>query len=208
MRLSFPLVTACTFLLGMGPGFVLPPVKAQDAGESKIEDIAATLKTDKGDIDVTIYASKAPVTSANFLNLAKRDYYDDVTFHRVVEDFVIQGGDPSGTGRGGPGYFIENEIAPDLKHDRAGILSMARKREPDTNGSQFFITLGETPHLDGGYSIFGEVTGGLDVVKKIEEGDKILDIEVDGSLEALFSKLEKRIEEWNAVLDRRPAPAE
>ena len=183
------------------------PAAGQEAG-TKIEDIEATLRTDKGDIKVTIYASKAPITAANFLNLAKRDYYDGVTFHRVVEDFVIQGGDPSGTGRGGPGYFIENEIAPGLKHDRAGILSMARKREPDTNGSQFFITLGETPHLDGGYSIFGEVTEGMEAVEKIEEGDKILDIEVHGSLDALFSKLEKRIEEWNAVLDRRPATAE
>lgn len=187
----------------------LSVVQGQEtATETAIEDIDAILKTEKGEIKVKVYASKVPVTSANFLNLAKRGYYDGVTFHRVVEDFVIQGGDPSGTGRGGPGYFIENEIVPGLKHDRAGILSMARKREPDTNGSQFFITLAETPHLDGGYSLFGEVTEGMDVVRKIEEGDKILDIEVEGSLEALFTRLEKRVEEWNAVLDKRPDSTE
>lgn len=178
-------------------------VAQEAAAEPKIVDIEATLKTEKGDIKVKLYAAKAPVTVANFLNLAKRGYYDGVTFHRVEEDFVIQGGDPSGTGRGGPGYFIENEIAEGLKHDRAGILSMARKREPDTNGSQFFITLGETPHLDGGYSIFGEVTEGLGMVESIERGDKILGIEVHGSTDALFAKLEKRLDEWNAILDER-----
>ena len=176
---------------------------AKKPAEVKVTDIEATIKTDKGDIKVKIYASKAPVTAANFLNLAKRDYYDGVSFHRVVEDFVIQGGDPSGTGRGGPGYYIENEIVEGLKHDRAGILSMARKREPDTNGSQFFITLGPTPHLDGGYSIFGEVVDGMEAVESIEQGDKILDIEVTGSTDALFAKMESRLDEWNAILDER-----
>lgn len=199
------------FLFPIALAIALLPVSAQDdpkpgpapVAEEKLKDVEAIIKTEKGDIKVSIYASKAPVTAANFLNLSKRDYYDGVTFHRVVEDFVIQGGDPSGTGRGGPGYFIENEIAPDMKHDRAGILSMARKREPDTNGSQFFVTLGATPHLDGGYSIFGEVLEGMEVVTSIEEGDKILDVEVLGSTDALFAKLEKRLNEWNAILDER-----
>ena len=170
MRLSLSLVALGAILLGVGAGSVPTSAVGQEAAAvagTKIEDVEATLKTDKGDIKVTIYASKAPVTAANFLNLAKRDYYDGVSFHRVVEDFVIQGGDPSGTGRGGPGYFIENEIAPGLKHDRAGILSMARKREPDTNGSQFFITLGSTPHLNDRHSVFGRVTSGMDVVDAI-----------------------------------------
>jgi peptidyl-prolyl cis-trans isomerase B (cyclophilin B) len=181
-------------------------LRAQDSTarpESAITDIHATIKTSKGPIKVLVYASKTPVTAANFLNLAKRDYYDGVTFHRVVEDFVIQGGDPSGTGRGGPGYVIENEIVPDLKHDAIGVLSMARKKEPDTNGSQFFITLGATPHLDGGYSLFGKVVEGIEVVNQIEEGDKIEDIEVIDSTDALFTKLEKRLVEWNAILDQR-----
>ncbi len=175
----------------------------EEAAPAEVTDIEATLKTEKGDIKVKIYASKTPVTAANFLNLALRDYYDGVTFHRVEEDFIIQSGDPSGTGRGGPGYFIANEIAEGLKHDRAGILSMARKLEPDTNGSQFFVTLGPTPHLDGAYSIFGEVLEGMDVVESIEPGDRILDVEVHGSTDALFATLEERIEEWNAILDER-----
>lgn len=178
---------------------------AQDspAPAPALTDIQATIKTSKGAIKVLIYASKAPVTAANFLNLAKRGYYNGVTFHRVVEDFVIQGGDPSGTGKGGPGYFIENEVAPDLKHEEKGVLSMARKREPDTNGSQFFITLDATPHLDGGYSIFGRVLEGIEVAEKIEVGDKIESIEVHDSTDALFTKLEKRLEEWNRILDER-----
>ena len=114
---------------------------ADDASEpadvSEVKDIRIIIKTDKGDIKATMYAIKAPLTSANFLNLAKRDYYDGVIFHRVVPNFVIQGGDPTGTGRGTPGYTIENEIDPDLLHDDAGIFSMARKPEPDSAGSQF-----------------------------------------------------------------------
>ncbi|MCB1077353.1 MAG: peptidylprolyl isomerase [Verrucomicrobiae bacterium] len=175
---------------------------AQDAAPA-ISDVHATISTDKGDIKVVIYASKTPVTAANFLNLAKRGYYDGVKFHRVVEDFVIQGGDPSGTGRGGPGYFIENEIVPELKHDAIGVLSMARKKEPDTNGSQFFITLDATPHLDGGYSVFGKVVEGIDVVEKIEVGDIIKHIEVTDSTDPLFTKMETRLEEWNRILDER-----
>lgn len=179
------------------------PAQETAPGPAAVTDIRATIKTAKGAIKVVVYASKTPVTAANFLNLAKRNYYDGVIFHRVVEDFVIQGGDPSGTGKGGPGYFIENEIAPDLKHDGKGMLSMARKREPDTNGSQFFITLDATPHLDGGYSLFGRVVEGMEVVEKIEAGDRIEDIEIHDSTDALFTKLEKRLEEWNRILDQR-----
>lgn len=178
-------------------------VAPAEAAETALADIHATLKTNKGTIKIVLFPSKARVTVANFLNLAKRGYYDGVTFHRVVEDFVIQGGDPSGTGRGGPGYYIENEIAPDLKHDQIGMLSMARKPEPDTNGSQFFITLGETPHLDGDYSLFGKVVEGIEVVESIEKGDKIESIEVTDSTDALFTQLEKRLEEWNRILDER-----
>lgn len=178
---------------------------ADDASEpadvSEIKDIRIIIKTDKGDIKATMYAIKAPLTSANFLNLAKRDYYDGIVFHRVVPNFVIQGGDPTGTGRGGPGYTIENEIDPDLLHDDAGIFSMARKPQPDTAGSQFFITHNETPHLDGGYSVFGKVTEGQDVVDSIRVGDKIKDIEILDSTDALFAKMKDRIAEWNKILD-------
>ena len=179
--------------------------KADDGSEpadaSEVKDIRIIIKTDKGDIKATMYAVKAPLTSANFLNLAKRDYYDGIIFHRVVPNFVIQGGDPTGTGRGGPGYTIENEIDPDLLHDDAGIFSMARKPQPDTAGSQFFITHNATPHLDGGYSVFGKVTEGQDVVDSIRVGDKIKDIEILDSTDALFAKMKDRIDEWNKILD-------
>jgi peptidyl-prolyl cis-trans isomerase B (cyclophilin B) len=174
---------------------------SKPADASEVKDIRIVIKTDKGDIKATMYAIKAPLTSANFLNLAERDYYDGIIFHRVVPNFVIQGGDPTGTGRGGPGYTIENEIDPDLLHDDAGIFSMARKPQPDTAGSQFFITHNATPHLDGGYSVFGKVTEGQDVVDSIRVGDKIKDIEILDSTDALFAKMKDRIDEWNKILD-------
>ena len=169
-----------------------------------VSDIRIILKTDKGDIKATMFATKAPITVASFLNLSKRDYYDGLTFHRVVEDFVIQGGDPDGNGKGGPGYFLPNEIAPGLKHDKVGVFSMARKSKPDTAGSQFFITLGVAEHLDGGYSIFGEVTEGLEAVELIEKGDKIVDVEILDSTDALFKMQAEKLEEWNKILDQRP----
>jgi len=178
-----------------------------------ITDIRIVLKTDKGDIKATMFATKAPITVANFLNLARRDFYDGLTFHRVVEDFMIQGGDPdrgSATEgddpdgvRGGPGYFLSNEISPGLKHDKAGVISMARKSKPDTVGSQFYITLGSAEHLDGGYSIFGEVTDGIGVVEQIEVGDKIVDIEILEPTDALFKTQAARLDEWNQILDQR-----
>jgi len=180
-----------------------------------VTDIRIVLKTGKGDIKASMFATKAPITVASFLNLAQRDFYDGLTFHRVVEDFMIQGGDPDGNldsraqegdsdgTRGGPGYFLPNEIAPGLKHDKAGIFSMARKAKPDTAGSQFFITLGPAEHLDGGYSIFGEVTEGLEAIEQIEVGDKIMDIEILDSTDALFKTQAAKIEEWNQILDQR-----
>ncbi len=170
-----------------------------------VTDIRVVIKTNKGEIEATMFASKAPITVASFLNLAKRGYYDGLAFHRVVEDFVIQGGDPDGTGKGGPGYFLPNEIAPGLKHDKVGVFSMARKSKPDTAGSQFFITLGVAEHLDGGYSIFGEVNEGLKVVESIEVGDKIVGIKVLDSTDNLFKAQEERLKEWNQILDQREA---
>ena len=168
--------------------------------DSKIEDIKITLKTDKGDIKATMFASKVPVTAANFLNLASRGYYDGITFHRVIADFMIQGGDPTGTGMGGPGYKFEDEFLPELKHDKGGIFSMANAG-PRTNGSQFFITHVATPHLNGRHSVFGEVTEGQDVVDSIEKDDKIISIEIHDSTDALFADQADRISDWNAKLD-------
>ena len=133
---------------------------------SDIEDIRITLKTDKGNIEGTLFASDAPVTVANFLNLAGRGYYDGLTFHRVIPDFMIQGGDPTGTGAGGPGYEFEDECVDHRKHEKPGIFSMANAG-PGTNGSQFFVTHVETPWLDGKHAVFGEVRDGLDVVETI-----------------------------------------
>ena len=164
-----------------------------------MSDIRIIIKTDKGDIEGTLFASKTPVTVANFLNLAQRGYYNGITFHRVIPDFMIQGGDPSGTGAGGPGYQFEDEFLPELKHTKPGIFSMAN-RGPRTNGSQFFITHVPTAWLDGKHTVFGEVTKGQDVVNAIKQGDKIKAIEILDSTDALFEAQKARIAEWNKKL--------
>jgi peptidyl-prolyl cis-trans isomerase A (cyclophilin A) len=144
--------------------------------------VTATLQTNFGDIEIELFAERAPRTVENFVGLATGEktwtdpetgeqvdgepLYEDVIFHRVIEGFVIQGGDPTGTGRGGPGYEFDDEFHPELRHDEAGILSMANSG-PDTNGSQFFITLAPQPHLDDKHSVFGQVTDGMDVVEEI-----------------------------------------
>jgi peptidyl-prolyl cis-trans isomerase B (cyclophilin B) len=138
----------------------------------------ATLETDKGIIQLELYPQHAPRTVNNFVFLAREGFYDGVTFHRVVKDFVIQGGDPTGTGRGGPGYRFEDEFKDNpLRHDAAGMISMANAG-PNTNGSQFFITLAPQPHLDGRHTVFGRVVAGMDVVQAIEEGDEIKEVTI------------------------------
>ena len=122
-----------------------------------MNDIRIILHTSRGDLEGTIFASKVPMTAANFLNLAQRGFYNGVKFHRVIKDFMIQGGDPTGTGSGGPGYRFADEIHPALKHTKPGLFSMANAG-PGTNGSQFFVTHVPTPHLDGKHAVFGEVT--------------------------------------------------
>lgn len=161
-----------------------------------------TLETSKGKIILELAADKAPITVANFVNLAQRGYYDGIKFHRVVPDFVIQGGDPLGTGSGGPGYNFPDEFDPSLKHTGPGILSMANAG-PGTNGSQFFITLSPTPHLDGHHSVFGKVTSGMDVVNKIQQGDTIIKATVQGDTTALFEKEKSNLDKWNVILDKR-----
>lgn len=131
----------------------------------------ATIETTKGKIVVELYQDKAPKTVANFIKLAKQGFYNGIIFHRVIPDFMVQTGDPDGTGGGGPGYTFADEIAPDLRHDTPGVLSMAN-RGPDTNGSQFFITLVPTPWLDGKHAIFGRVIEGMIVVEQIEKVER------------------------------------
>ena len=130
----------------------------------------AIFKTAKGDITIELYADKAPKTVNNLVFLAKEGFYDNTTFHRVIDGFMAQGGDPTGTGRGGPGYRFEDEFDPSLRFDEAGILAMANAG-PNTNGSQFFITYGPTPHLNNRHTIYGKVTEGLDVALSLSERD-------------------------------------
>ena len=130
----------------------------------------ATFKTDKGDIVVQLHADKVPNTVNNFVFLAREGFYDGTIFHRVINDFMAQGGDPTGTGMGGPGYKFKDEFHPSLRHDQPGILSMANAG-PNTNGSQFFLTHVPTPWLDNKHSVFGKVTAGLDVLMSIPERD-------------------------------------
>ncbi|WP_063572720.1 MULTISPECIES: peptidylprolyl isomerase [Luteibacter] len=166
--------------------------------------INVTMKTNKGDIHLRLHDDKTPMTVANFVNLAKRGYYDGKTFHRVIPDFMIQGGCPEGSGRGGPGYKFGDEFDASLKHDKPGILSMANAG-PGTNGSQFFITHGATPWLDGKHSVFGEVVGPEDqaVVNQIAGDDTIEKVVVEGDVDALLEKQADNVSKWNAVLDAR-----
>jgi len=126
----------------------------------------AKFETSQGNFIVELAEDKAPITTKNFIDLVNKKFYDGLIFHRVIDGFMIQGGDPQGNGTGGPGYTIKDEFSPDLKHDVAGILSMANAG-PNTGGSQFFITLAPTPHLDKKHAVFGKVIAGLDIVQKI-----------------------------------------
>jgi cyclophilin family peptidyl-prolyl cis-trans isomerase len=161
----------------------MPPSGALDTSKTYV----AHFKTERGEIVAELYADKAPLTVENFVNLARSGFYDGTTFHRVIAGFMAQGGDPTGTGSGGPGYQFGDEFHPDLRHDGAGVLSMANAG-PGTNGSQFFITYGATPHLDDRHSVFGRVTEGMDVLNAIRErdpgrdpnpGDRIDTIEIE-----------------------------
>ena len=143
--------------------------------ESKIYD--AIIKMDAGDMRLRLFADQAPITVNSFVYLANQGFYDNVTFHRVIEDFMAQGGDPSGSGSGGPGYSFEDEVDNDLAFDRSGLLAMANSG-PATNGSQFFITYEPTPWLDGAHTIFGELLSGQDVHTALANGDVINTIEI------------------------------
>ncbi len=163
-----------------------------------------TINTNKGPINLTLFDELAPVTVANFVNLAKRGYYNGLKFHRVIEEFMIQGGCPFGTGTGGPGYKFRDEFASQLKHNKPGILSMANAG-PNTNGSQFFITHIATPWLDGKHSVFGEVVSEQDqaVVNSIRQGDKIESVSIEDDTTDLFAKTKSDLDSWNKILDSK-----
>jgi peptidyl-prolyl cis-trans isomerase B (cyclophilin B) len=171
------------------------------AAEGKL---TAVIQTTKGQIELELEAEKTPVTVANFVNLAQKGFYNGVTFHRVIPNFMIQGGDPTGTGAGGPGYRFEDEFDPSLRHTGPGILSMANAG-PGTNGSQFFITHLATPWLDGKHSVFGHVVKGQNVVDAIAQGDKIEKVTINGDTKGLManSKVAGKIAAWNEAMAKR-----
>ena len=162
--------------------------------------LSAAINTSRGEIKITLFSEQTPITVSNFVNLARRGYYDGLMFHRVIESFMIQGGCPEGTGMGGPGYNFEDECTPELKHDTPGILSMANAG-PGTNGSQFFITHVETSWLDGKHTVFGKVDSGQDIVDAIEQGDVIETIKIEGDVQTLLDANRERVDEWNGILD-------
>jgi peptidyl-prolyl cis-trans isomerase B (cyclophilin B) len=163
--------------------------------------LVAVFNTDKGAIRLDLFAEQTPITVANFVNLVQRGYYDGLNFHRVIADFMVQGGCPQGTGTGGPGYQFQDEFVAELRHDAPGKFSMANAG-PGTNGSQFFITHVATPHLDGAHTVFGAVCGDADqaVVSAIATGDKIQSIIIEGDAAALLASVTE-VAQWNEALD-------
>ena len=162
----------------------------------------AHIKTSKGKIKLKLFYEETPVTVANFVNLSKRGYYDGLSFHRVIDDFMVQGGCPEGSGMGGPGYQFGDEFKAELKHDKPGVLSMANAG-PGTNGSQFFITHIETPWLDNNHTVFGAVKGKDDqeVVNSIEQNDIIEEIKIIGETPSSDS-IDDLLDSWNSILDK------
>lgn len=198
------------FFLLIGLFWVCIPVTVFAADTTKENDKApsialrAVIRTTRGDIRIALFPDKAPLTVLNFANLSKRGFYNGLTFHRVIPNFMVQGGDPNGNGTGGPGYQFRDEFSPDLRHNKPGILSMANAGR-NTNGSQFFITHVPTPWLDYKHSIFGEVVSPEDqkVVNSIISGDKITAIVIEGDFSTLVKAYKDQLDLWNKVLDSR-----
>jgi peptidyl-prolyl cis-trans isomerase B (cyclophilin B) len=196
------------WLLSLVPFLSLCAVMASGAENAKEKTdstpLKAVIKTNKGNIRLVLFADKTPLTVLNFVNLAKRGYYHNLAFHRVIPDFMIQGGCPIGNGTGGPGYKFQDEFSPGLKHDKPGVLSMANAG-PNTNGSQFFITHVPTPWLYNKHTVFGAVVDGSDqkVVNSIATGDRIEEIVIEGDYSALAEKYKDQLEKWNKTLDKK-----
>ncbi len=169
----------------------------------KTNDIIAVINTNKGIIKIKLFWEETPVTCGSFVNLINRGYYNGLIFHRVIPEFMVQGGCPDGMGTGGPGYNFEDEFVSSLRHDGPGVLSMANAG-PGTNGSQFFITHLQTPWLDDNHTVFGKVISEDDqaVIDAIEGNDKIESIIIEGDAKELLDKVSDRLIEWNKVLDK------
>ena len=176
--------------------------KKKDYRMSESNELNIVMETSKGPIKLRLFADKTPLTVASFVNLIQRNFYKGLRFHRVINDFMIQGGCPLGTGTGEPGYRFEDEFVEELLHDKPGILSMANAG-PETNGSQFFITHVPTSWLDGKHTVFGEVVNDDDmvVVNQIVAGDLIKDITIENDSTELLEKMADRVAEWNKILD-------
>ena len=161
----------------------------------------ATIKTTKGSINIDLFHEKTKMTVSNFANLSQRGFYNNLTFHRVLDDFMIQGGCPIGTGTGDAGYKFKDEFHNDLKHDKPGVLSMANSG-PNTNGSQFFITHVATPWLDKKHTVFGAVSDqdSLNIINKIQQNDLIESIEISGKLDE-DAETKRALQKWNQVID-------
>jgi peptidyl-prolyl cis-trans isomerase B (cyclophilin B) len=170
----------------------------------KKTDLFALITTGRGTIRLRLFADKTPLTVANFVNLALRGFYNNLSFHRVIDEFMIQGGCPKGNGTGGPGYKFRDEFVSELRHDKPGVLSMANAG-PGTNGSQFFITHLPTPWLDDHHTVFGEVAGAadMDVVNRIRGKDRIDTITIEGDASELLVSQKKEIDAWNSKLDKK-----
>lgn len=187
------MMAALVFLM-MGTSAVAAEIQE---GEENVANRFAIFATSEGTFTVELFEDKAPLTTKNFIDLAEKGFYDGLIFHRVIDGFMIQGGDPTGTGTGGPGYEILDEFHPDLKHDGEGVLSMANAG-PNTGGSQFFITLAATPWLNGHHAVFGKVVRGMDVVKKIGK------VDCDSGDRPLVEVVIKKI----IIIDELPEPSE
>ena len=197
---------ACVCIVAAGfhvnTAFAGDTPKAKGAKPKIPDKLHVVFNTSKGEIRLVLFPEEAPLTVASFVNLAQRGYYDGLLFHRVLKDFMIQGGDPTGTGRSGPGYKFKDEFSPKLRHDGPGILSMANSG-PGTNGSQFFITHKATPWLNDKHSIFGKVVTGQDVVNAIAKGDVMKTVRIEGNSGELFKKHTRELAAWNKTLDVR-----
>ena len=179
---------------------VIPSVNAQEPAAKDPNELYAIVDTSGGSMEFLLYKSVAPITVSNFVNLATRGYYNGLTFHRVINDFMAQGGDPDASGGGGPGYRFEDEIR--LRLNQMGILAMANA-DPDTNGSQFFITHQATPHLNGLHTVFGLIISGREVIRQIRNGDTINSITIEGNAKALLERNADRVYQWNVILDEK-----
>lgn len=199
---TFPRVSIPVFAVLLILTLALPGFSKTESPKSSTTGLTAIMTTSKGVIRLKLHAQETPYTVANFVNLAKRGYYNNLSFHRVIDNFMVQGGCPIGNGTGGPGYAFSDEIVSALKHDRPGILSMANAG-PGTNGSQFFITHVPTSWLDSKHTVFGTVWGKEDmaVVNSIEKGDRIVSVRIDGDIKPLMERTKGKVAEWNKILD-------